>query len=349
MKKKIAIIGNFGDTSKVSSDGQTVKTRSVTNELIKLYGSDSIITFNTYGGIKNLFKAPIICIKALLNASNVIIFPAQNGVRVFVPLLFILSFFIKKRRLHYCVIGGWLPSLIKNKRFLAKALKRFYKIYVETNTMRLKMADMHFNNVVVMPNFKNILIVDNDNLSLTHTEPYKLCTFSRVMKEKGIGDAVEIVKRINSKQNRIVYTLDIYGKIDPNQKEWFENLQSTFPNYISYKGCIDFDKSVNTIKNYFALLFPTHYFTEGIPGTIIDAYAAGVPVVSAKWQSYVDIIDDGKTGYCYEFDNVKEFEQILIAIANTPALITSLKPNCIKQAESYLPKNAMEILLKNLI
>ena len=349
MRKKIAIIGNLGDTRKLTSDGQAVKTRFVTNELIMQYGNDSIITFNTYGGIITLFKAPIICIKALLNASNIIIFPAQNGVRVFVPLLYILSFFIRKRRLHYCVIGGWLPSFLKKKFFLKKSLKSFYKIYVETSTMEMKLVGQQFNNVVVMPNFKNLTVVSDNNLNFSHSEPYRLCTFSRVMKEKGIGDAIEVIKEINRKLNRVVYTLDIYGKIDSSQIEWFNNLQSTFPNYISYKGVIDFDKSVDTIKDYFALLFPTHFFTEGIPGTIIDAYAAGVPVISAKWQSYADIIDDGQTGLCYEFDNIKEFEQILINVAHNPALVTSLKQNCIKRAESYLPENAMKILLENLL
>ena len=103
------------------------------------------------------------------------------------------------------------------------------------------------------------------------------------------------------------------------------------------------------LKDYFALLFPTHYFTEGIPGTIIDAYAAGVPVISAKWQSYADIIDESQTGLCYEFDNIKEFEHILNNVALDPRQIVSLKQNCIKQAEAYLPDNAMNILLINLM
>jgi hypothetical protein len=54
------------------------------------------------------------------------------------------------------------------------------------------------------------------------------------------------------------------------------------------------------LKDYFALLFPTHFYTEGIPGTVIDAYAAGIPVISAKWESYSDVIDEGVTGIGYK-------------------------------------------------
>ena len=65
------------------------------------------------------------------------------------------------------------------------------------------------------------------------------------------------------------------------------------------------------LKNYFLLAFPTKFYTEGIPGTILDAYAAGVPVIASKWESFFDVIEEGKTGIGYEFDNQKELEKIL--------------------------------------
>lgn len=39
----------------------------------------------------------------------------------------------------------------------------------------------------------------------------------RVMKEKGIEDAVNAVNKINKLENRRVFILDIYGQIDKNQ------------------------------------------------------------------------------------------------------------------------------------
>ena len=43
-------------------------------------------------------------------------------------------------------------------------------------------------------------------------------------------------------------------------------------------------------------IFPTRFTTEGIPGSIIDSYYAGVPVLASKWNSFDDVIEDGKTG-----------------------------------------------------
>lgn len=45
-------------------------------------------------------------------------------------------------------------------------------------------------------------------------------------------------------------------------------------------------------------------YTEGIPGTLIDAYCAGVPVVSALWLNYVGVFEDEVTGYIIQVNLV---------------------------------------------
>ena len=114
-----------------------------------------------------------------------------------------------------------------------------------------------------------------------------------------------------------------------------------------YCGCVDANASVEVLKDYFALLFPTHFYTEGIPGTVIDAYAAGIPVISAKWESYSDVIDEGVTGIGYSFDDVDAFEEILLRVAKDKDILLSLKENCIKKAEDYLPSAAVKDMVEN--
>lgn len=346
-KVRVAVIGHFA-FGKESLDGQTVKTKIVTDELCKQLGDGEVRKIDTAGGKSTLLKAPFQCLKALKNAKNVIIFPAHNGLRVYTPLLSFLKKFFKNRKLHYVVIGGWLPEFLKTRKSLAKKLKRFDGIYVETNTMKRALEEQGFTNIVVMPNCKDLKILKPEELVYPSGEPYKLCTFSRVMKEKGIEDAVNVVKEVNEKEGRIVYTLDIYGQVDAAQTQWFDDLKTTFPDYINYRGLVDYDKSVDVLKNYFALLFPTHYFTEGIPGTIIDAYAAGVPVISAKWESFSDIIDEGITGFSYEFNNVTDLIKRLGYVANNANCITDLKLNCLEESRDYLPYALSKILIERL-
>ena len=334
MQVKVSVLGHFGEGENLLN-GQTVKTKIVTEELQNQLGNDQVLKIDTHGGWKTLLKAPFQAFNALKKSTNVLIFPAHNGLRVYAPLLAALKPCFKKRKLHYVVIGGWLPQFLTERRSLAKSLRKFDGIYVETNTMQKALEEQGFTNVFVMPNCKKLRILTEKELVYPSGIPYKLCTFSRVMKEKGIETAVNVIKRINEKLGYTAYSLDIYGQVDSAQIGWFDNLKQQFPEYVQYRGCVDADKSVEILQNYFALLFPTHFYTEGIPGTIIDAYAAGIPVISAKWESYSDVVDEGVTGIGYDFDDEDQFENILMMVAMNPDIILSKKKQCLQEAKKF--------------
>lgn len=347
MRVKTSVLGHFGEGINLLN-GQTVKTKIITAELENQLGQDQVLKFDTHGGWKTLLKAPFQVLRALRKSSNVLIFPAHNGLRVYAPLLSFLRCFFKNRKIHYVVIGGWLPQFVSERNGLAKSLKKFDGIYAETKTMKSALEAQGFANVFVMPNCKELTILSPDDLVTAHNDPYKLCTFSRVMKEKGIEDAVNAVKAVNEKLGRVVYSLDIYGQIDQNQVEWFEALKKDFPEYVKYGGLVPFDRSVEVLKDYYALLFPTRFFTEGIPGTIIDAYAAGIPVVSARWESFSDIIDDGITGIGYTIEDVDELIAILENVPSFTLSIDSMRKNCLLKAEEYSPRTTLNIMVERM-
>lgn len=345
---KVSIIGNFSSGRK-ALNGQTVKTRIVTDELIKVYGKKEVAVFDTSGGLKTLFYSPWIAIKALYSSRDVVIFPAHNALRVFVPLLVILQGLFPKRRVHYVVIGGWLPAFIQNRPLLRICLYRLYMIYAETHRMKHDLWKSGYtNNVTYMPNCKSLKITKEEDFPDKYAEPYKLCTFSRVWREKGIADAVNAVKSVNGFFGRVVYALDIYGTIECGDEQWFEELQSEFPEYIKYGGSVSFDKSMEVLNDYFALLFPTKYSGEGIPGTIIDAYAAGLPVISSLYPNFGEIIDEGKTGLGYDFGNVDALIALLKDIADKPEMVISLKRNCVRKALLFQPDKVVSPLVNNI-
>ena len=343
MSVKVSVLGHFGGDEALLN-GQTVKTKIITEELQHQFGQNQVLTIDTHGGAKTLVKAPLQAISALKNSRNVVIFPAQNGLRVYAPLLTFFRHFFKGRKLHYVVIGGWLPQFLTKRKGLARVLKNFDGIYVETGTMKVALEAQGFENVFVMPNCKKLTVLSENELVYPNGVPYRLCTFSRVMREKGIETAVDSIKQVNNRLGYTAYSLDIYGQVDFSQTQWFEDLKEKFPDYVHYCGCVDANKSVEVLRDYFALLFPTHFYTEGIPGTIIDAYAAGIPVISAKWESFSDVVEDGETGIGYVFDDEKQLESILCYSAENPKKLLDMKNNCLRKAKDYAPETAIQIL-----
>ena len=293
-KYKVGILGHYG-CGREFLDGQTIKTKNITAQLQKELGEEQVLTADTYGGVRALPKCLLALFSMLVHCENVIILPAQNGVKLF-PLFLVFFNTLFKRRLHYIVIGGWLPEMVSQHPGVGAVLKKLDCIYVETNTMMQRLRDVGFSNVTILPNFKDIRVLSESELIHLEGEPYRLCTFSRVMKEKGIGDAVEALKVINEKFGRTVFTLDIYGQVDAAQIQWFEDLKASFPEYVQYKGSVPPEQSVDVLKDYYALLFPTYYEGEGFAGTLLDAMAAGIPAIVSDWKFNSEIVVANQTG-----------------------------------------------------
>lgn len=108
MHVKTSVFGHFGEGLDLLN-GQTVKTKIITEELQNQLGQDQVLKFDTHGGWKTLLKVPFQVFQALKKSSN----------------------------------------------------------------------------VFVMPNCKKLTILFENELVYSFGVPYKLCTFSRVMHEKG--------------------------------------------------------------------------------------------------------------------------------------------------------------------
>lgn len=339
--KKTGIIGHFGFGFKCY-DGQTVKTIMIAEELERQLKKENVSCYDTHGGIKKICQILFSCIKCLKKCDNVVAMPDSNGVKVIFPWLVAFNRAFK-RRIHYVVIGGWLPEFVAKRKYLSGVLKKLDGIYVETNTMKKALESQGFENIHIMPNCKKLTVLSEEELVYPEGVPYKLCTFSRVMKEKGIEDAVNAVIKVNTELGYTAYTLDIYGQVDANQTEWFDELQSSFPEYIFYGGLVPFDKSVEVLKNYFALLFPTYYEGEGFAGTLIDAFSAGVPVIASDWKYNSEIVNE-RVGYVYPAREQKELEKILFTVVKNPNDILSKKSSCLEESRMYDIERTVRVL-----
>ena len=347
-RHKLCICGHFA-FGENKLNGQTIKTKVITDALEQKLGEHSIIKIDTCGGVKSLFRLPLALAKALRSCDNLVILPAYKGVRVITFILSFLRLFYHGCKVHYVVIGGWLPKYVRTKFLLKRCLKASVDtIYCETTTMIRQLAQSGIDNTVLMPNCKELTPITPGSLHLERHEPFRLCTFSRVMQQKGMEEAVRAVEKINVEHGREVFTLDIYGPVWPTEQEWFAHLQESFPPSVHYKGTVPFDATVEVLKDYFLLLFPTLFYTEGVPGTIIDAYAAGLPVLASRWESFSDVIDDGQTGIGYEFGSFEALYGSLEDIALHSDRIEGMRLQCIDKYQQFRPGHVVEGLVEHL-
>lgn len=337
--KKVAIIGAFC-SSKGVFDGQTVKTNILTEEIERACRKENVTRINTFGWRKNPARLFVDCVCAVLTHDNVMFVTDEGGIKVF-PWLLSLANVTGKCKIHYYVVGGWLGGYLERSEMTARKLRKLDAIYVELPAMQRELESKGFSNVVLVNKFRRMTPVDPTKITETPEEPYRLCFFSRVMKEKGIEDAVAAVNLANERAGRVRFSLDIYGAVHPPYQAVFDELIQGFPEYIRYCGMVDFQKSSSVLKDYFAMLFPTFYTSEGYPNAVVDAFSAGLPVVATRWNYNADIIRDRREGILVDVGSVEQLAGAMEAMAADLQDHFAMRMNCLSRCAEYLPEKAV--------
>ena len=344
--KRIGVIGHFGG-NQFFADGQTVKVKSLV-EAFKQFAPDVIIDkVDTFYAKKSPLKFICSFIKCIIIDRKIIFFPATNSRKVLFPFFYYLGKCSVKEFYHDCIAGSMSKHLKERPKWV-KYLGSYKANWMESPEEVRLLKEMGLGNVSYMPNFKHLNPLSEKELSeIVYKKPYKFCTFSRIEPLKGIEDALIAIKEVNKVYPNSAY-LDIYGPIQPGSEEWFNEVLSKYNDVCHYCGVVEPNESVDTVKNYVSLLFPTQYFTEGMPGTIVDAMFAGVPVISRRWMWCDNMIKDRYNGLVYEFDHPENLLPILLEVVSDINIIKQMKHNCIVESDKYAAKPTIMRILKEM-
>lgn len=341
--KKIAVIGVYG-VGEDFTTGQAVKCHELIEWMQNKYGSNEIYIVNTYKWKKNPIRLLLNVHKAFMECKNILMLPAQNGIGIFAPLIYYLNK-LYNRSVHYIVIGGWLQDVLCKNDRLKKYISSMDGVYVETNEMVEKLSNMNMKNIVYMPNFRKINKTYTGK-KISEEKLLRVCTYSRVVEEKGILDAIKIVEKANKIEDKMNFILDIYGKIDEAFEGEFKKTIEKNKKWVTYRGIKSSDEGVETVRNYFALLFPTYYEGEGIAGTLLDALVSGTPSIVNEWKYNAEVIDHGVNGYIYPFRDIDNAALYLIELAKSEVKYLSMSSEAIKKSEKFSTDAIMNEFIK---
>lgn len=317
--EKICFIGCVGIGADLY-DGQTLKTRIIYNHFLKR-DNCKIYLVDTYKK-KQKFLLLFQSILALLKCNKVICLLSKNGRKFYFKLFNFIKLF-KKIEVTHIVIGGFFSSQIKNNKKEIKVVNKFKNNIVETNLMLEQLKNAGVVNGSVVPNFRSDAPLEESPAP----NDCNFVMFCRIMKEKGVSLAIEALKNTNIK-------LDLYGPISDSYLNEFNQLIKSNKN-ISYKGSIDRESSKLILKNYFMMLFPTQWEGEGFPGTIIDAFYSGLPVIASDWNSNSEIIKNYETGIVIpNISKVSLLKTIQWCVKNKNTIDT-MRLKCIKEANKF--------------
>lgn len=338
MKKRILVLGYFGYATN-QLDGQTVKTRNIYNLVKKEYRN--AIYFDTQILGKNKLKGLSALMKAILKSHIILYVPAHNNLYYFLPILSLITK-VTGKQIYYFVVGGWLVEFLKNKPIHRYCLKQIRQIFSETQQMKEQLNQLyHISNVSVFPNFR---MSDYTPTSYHTPGKLKIVFMARINKMKGLDMIFELANFLEQEQKDTDITIDFYGPILEEDRIYFE--QNIGKHYCTkYMRLIQPNEIYHTLEKYDILILPTHYYTEGLPGSIVDAYFAGIPVIVTEWKHAHEFVKDKETGFIIPFENgQKDLNDSVVYLLMNELILEKMKSAAVKESNRYRTSCAISIL-----
>lgn len=337
MQNNVLVLGYFGyETNQI--DGQTIKTREI-YKLIYANSSLSISFFDTQLFQKsklNIFK----CIYEILIAKQIVYLPGQKNLKYIFPFVFILCKVLNKQII-YAVVGGWLAEFLCKSILHRFLLRRIKIILVESEELNKRLKkEMGINNVAVFPNFRiHNFVPHAQNITST----FRIVFMARITKEKGIEAVFNYASYIQEKYNNIDVKIDFFGPLFEIDKSYFFNQVDRY-DFIEYKGLLDPSDIYRTLSLYDVLVLPTFYDGEGFPGSIIDAYISGIPVIASRWKQIPEFVENGITGFLFDLNNELQFYNYLSQLKENKSTLSAMKLNAYEKSKEYSSEAAWGIL-----
>lgn len=335
--KRILVLGYFGyNTNQL--DGQTVKTRDI-YRLVEEQAGGKVDYYDTEDfqfhkmSIFRMFWKVMRC-------RTLFYLPAHNNLKHVFPFIYLMSV-LCRFEVHYFVVGGWLREFLTDLPFHRFGLKRIAGIHVETQRLLTELQQYYgFNNVDIFPNFR---FFDFD-LKKYDSDKLRIVFMARVCRMKGLDWIFELASRIKECHLQDRFSVTFFGPVLSEDQVYFEESLSEY-SFVEYKGALEPSEIHKTLCQYDVMLLPTHYYTEGLPGSIVDAYIAGLPVIVSEWKHAHEFVDDGISGYIIPFrEGQNQLIEKVMLLEKDRRLLHELKANVLKKRMEFAPPSLNSIL-----
>ena len=302
---------------------------------VSAYWNSLLKELNTYeqleielfeiGSHKNLLD-PIIeqfkLYKLLKNNYDLVIINPSLGIKSFFrDGLF--SILINKSKTNFLTFfHGW------NKDF-EKKVNTYFKFFFNIsfiNSEKIFVLSKDFKNSLIKWGFKNDIIIETTNIDKAllkdfsfqeketnqNSNKIKILFLARLLKEKGIVELINAFVDLSEKNDNLELLIAGSGEILSELKENHKNNIN-----IKFLGHVENQEKINVFKDSTIYCLPS--YSEGLPTSVLEAMAFGLPVITTQVGGLKDFFQDEKMGYFVKLkssNDIKEKLKLLIENKN---------------------------------
>jgi glycosyltransferase involved in cell wall biosynthesis len=206
------------------------------------------------------------------------------------------------------------------------------KVLVLTQDMKNDIKSFYKGDILVIPNGIELDKFENFSTDYLRTEQKKSIIFiGRFVPIKGLEYLIKAMDVIQ-KENENIY-LTLVG--DGNQRNFLEDMVKKLHlgKKVIFKGIIENTQVPKYLIQSDVFVLPS--LSEGFPNVILEAMAAGLPIVTTNVGGLAEIIKNGENGYVVEPKNPDQLARKLLDILQNNDLRSLMSRNNIDKAKQY--------------
>lgn len=238
--------------------------------------------------------------------------------------------------------GGSLDQFEANLHPVARKVLRWglaqsAGLFVETQLLHrhfLKILGPKVHHVTAyrpLPTIPNKVSTPRRNQA--HGSRLRLVFISWIRAEKGVSVLLRALRSLAPEEQAGV-CCDLYGPIvDEYRHELYSEIAQT--PCASYEGVLDNADVVEKLRNYDVLVFPTFYQGEGYPGIIVEAMIAGLPVVTTRFRSIPDMVENRVNGLLVEPHDSAALAAAVRTLLGDRSLLAHMSSENFKRRQQY--------------
>ena len=337
--KRILILGQIpppfgGQAINIQKMVQVLAKHHFNYQLIPLNFSESLNDMGAFNINKAIKLVRIFCTlvyQLIVNRPHAVYYPPAGPTKNAVYRDFILLFPVKlfgiKRIFHFH--AGGLASIYDSLPFWAKSIYRYVYFKVEYSICLSKSGTidpvfLQSKKIDIIPSgvesFANETNAPNET-NASNDQPFVVLFAGLCSASKGIFDFIEVIKICQQYNKQIVGK--VMGKAYSALEEQALN-NATASGLLFFDGILTGKKKEASFLSANAFLFPSVFESENFPTVIIEAFAAGLPVVATQWRGIPDLVNHGKNGFIHPPHDTNAMANSILQLCQNKALYTRL-------------------------
>lgn len=239
--------------------------------------------------------------------------------------------------------GFHIEEVIGKEKIIKENLNRCDKIFVLANNFKTILINWGVTTPIITTTTQvSDHLIKNFDISSRKEQVNNILYLARVTKAKGIFVALDIFKELSEKYPKLNYT--VVG----NGTDYKAAIQYAKDNHIPnvhFTGGLSGNDLINAYKKADMYIFTSYH--EGMPTSVLEAMAFGLPIITRPVGGLVDFFENKKMGFIVDSDKASDFIESFDILLNDNTLVRKIVNYNYKYATEHFMASKVACQMEN--